>query len=143
VQHGPERLARIDAHLADLRARVVPGDPSWKYVEVRRRLLTIEQAIEQSLQWVVFEPDDDATWLRVVRTVTDYLLGVWQEGWLVGSKVSEAFFVRCDRTTMTQDDIDNGRLICLIGIAPVKPAEFVIFRIQQKTLDAKGPDNVR
>jgi phage tail sheath protein FI len=133
VQHDPERLARIDAHLTELRARVVPGDPEWKYLEVRRRLLTVERAIEQSLQWVVFEPDDDATWLRVVQTVTDYLLGVWHDGWLVGSRTEEAFFARCDRTTMTQDDIDHGRLICLVGVAPVKPAEFVILRFSQTT----------
>jgi hypothetical protein len=74
----------------------------------------------------------------VRQTITNFLIGVWRNGALEGTKQDEAFFVKCDRTTMTQDDIDNGRLICIIGIAPVKPAEFVIFRIQQKTRDARG-----
>jgi len=85
---------------------------------------------------VVFEPNDDTTWSRVRRSVESFLLRVWRDGALMGLTPDEAFFVKCDRTTMTQDDIDNGRLICYIGIAPVKPAEFVIFRISQKTADA-------
>jgi hypothetical protein len=67
----------------------------------------------------------------VIATVTAFLTRVWRDGALMGIKPEEAFFVKCDRTTMTQDDIDNGRLICIIGVAPVKPAEFVIFRIAQ------------
>ena len=76
-----------------------------------------------------------AAWARVRQTITNFLTTVWRNGALQGTTADEAFFVACDRTTMTQDDIDNGRLICVIGIAPVKPAEFVIFRIQQKTLE--------
>jgi phage tail sheath protein FI len=83
---------------------------------------------------VVFEPNSEALWSRVVETVTPFLIGVWKSGALMGTTPEQAFFVRCDRTTMTQDDIDNGRLICQIGIAPVAPAEFVIFRIGQATL---------
>jgi phage tail sheath protein FI len=86
---------------------------------------------------VVFEPNDETTWAAVRRTITNFLTGVWRSGALMGLIPEEAFFVRCDRTTMTQDDIDNGRLICYIGIAPVKPAEFVIFRISQKTAHAE------
>jgi phage tail sheath protein FI len=79
----------------------------------------------------VFEPNDERLWGRVKATITQFLTGVWRNGALMGTTPEEAFFVKCDRSTMTQDDIDNGRLICIIGIAPVKPAEFVIFRIAQ------------
>jgi phage tail sheath protein FI len=85
---------------------------------------------------LVFEPNDDTTWAQVRRSLTDFLTSVWRSGALMGTTADEAFFVKCDRTTMTQDDIDNGRLICLVGIAPVKPAEFVIFRFSQKTIEA-------
>jgi phage tail sheath protein FI len=116
-------------------ARVVTSDASWKYVPVRRLFIYVEQSIYQGTQFVVFEPNDEPLWARVRQTITNFLTTVWRSGALQGSKPDEAFFVKCDHTTMTQDDIDNGRLICEIGIAPVKPAEFVIFRIQQKTLD--------
>ena len=91
----------------------------------------VEESIEEGTQWVVFEPNDEKLWARVRQTITAFLTRVWRDGALMGSKPEEAFFVKCDRSTMTQDDIDNGRLICVIGIAPVKPAEFVIFRIAQ------------
>ncbi|HKX30752.1 MAG TPA: phage tail sheath C-terminal domain-containing protein, partial [Blastocatellia bacterium] len=116
-------------------ARVVTSDASWKYINVRRLFLFVEESIEEGTQWVVFEPNDEPLWARVRQTITNFLTSVWRTGALQGTKPDEAFFVKIDRTTMTQDDIDNGRLICLIGIAPVKPAEFVIFRIQQKTVE--------
>ena len=112
-------------------ARTTAGDPLWKYINVRRLFLYIEESIEEGTQWVVFEPNDEKLWARVKQTITQFLTGVWQDGTLMGTTPEEAFFVKCDRTTMTQDDIDNGRLIVLIGVAPVKPAEFVIFRIAQ------------
>jgi phage tail sheath protein FI len=118
-------------------ARVVTSDAAWKYINVRRLFIYVEQSIDRGTQWVVFEPNDEPLWARVRQTITNFLTTVWRSGALQGAKAEEAFFVKCDRSTMTQDDIDNGRLICLIGIAPVKPAEFVIFRIQQKTLDQK------
>jgi phage tail sheath protein FI len=114
-------------------ARTVSSDPEWKYVNVRRLFLFIEESIDEGTQWVVFEPNDDSTWAKVRRNVTGFLISVWRSGALMGLTQDEAFFVKCDRETMTQGDIDNGRLICLIGVAPVKPAEFVIFRIMQKT----------
>jgi phage tail sheath protein FI len=86
---------------------------------------------------VVFEPNAEELWAKVRRTIENFLIRVWRSGALMGTTQDEAFFVRCDRSTMTQDDIDNGRLICLIGVAPVKPAEFVIFRISQFTAPAK------
>ncbi|HEX5736450.1 MAG TPA: phage tail sheath subtilisin-like domain-containing protein [Blastocatellia bacterium] len=119
-------------------ARTVSSDPSWKYINVRRLFIYVEESIDEATQWVVFEPNDEPLWARVRQTITNFLTSTWRSGALQGSKPDEAFFVKCDRTTMTQDDIDNGRLIVLIGIAPVKPAEFVIFRIQQKTLDQKA-----
>jgi hypothetical protein len=80
---------------------------------------------------VVFEPNDERLWARVKQTITQFLTTQWRAGALMGTTAEEAFFVKVDRTTMTQDDIDNGRLICIIGLAPVKPAEFVIFRLAQ------------
>ncbi|HWA72757.1 MAG TPA: phage tail sheath C-terminal domain-containing protein [Polyangiaceae bacterium] len=114
-------------------ARTVSSDPDWKYVNVRRLFIFVEKSIERGTQWVVFEPNDTATWARVRRSVSDFLTRLWMDGMLQGTSKEQAFFVKCDRTTMTQADIDNGRLICLVGIAPVKPAEFVIFRIGQWT----------
>ena len=116
-------------------ARTLSSDSSWKYINVRRIFIYVEASIDRGTQWVVFEPNDEPLWARVRATITNFLTTTWRSGMLQGSTPDEAFFVKCDRTTMTQDDIDNGRLICLIGIAPVKPAEFVIFRIQQKTLE--------
>jgi phage tail sheath protein FI len=119
-------------------ARTVSSDPSWKYINVRRLFIFVEESINHGTQWVVFEPNDEPLWARVRETIRNFLTTVWRNGALQGAKADEAFFVRCDRSTMTQDDIDNGRLIVQIGIAPVKPAEFVIFRIQQKTLDVSA-----
>jgi len=112
-------------------ARTVSSDPIWKYINVRRLFLYLEESIDEGTQWVVFEPNDEKLWNRVKQTVGQFLTRVWKDGALMGLTPEEAFFVKCDRTTMTQDDIDNGRLIVLIGVAPVKPAEFVIFRIAQ------------
>ncbi len=119
-------------------ARTMSSDPLWRYVNVRRLFLFVEESIDEGTQWVVFEPNDEPLWARVRQTIGNFLTTVWRSGALQGATADEAFFVRCDRTTMTQDDIDNGRLICEIGIAPVKPAEFVIFRIQQKTLESQA-----
>lgn len=114
-------------------ARTAASGPEWKYVNVRRYFTYLEQSIDRGTQWAVFEPNAEPLWAKVRRAVSDFLLNEWKQGGLMGRKPEEAFFVRCDRTTMTQNDINNGRLICLIGVAPVKPAEFVIFRIGQMT----------
>lgn len=119
-------------------ARTLSSDQLWKYVNVRRLFIYIEESIEQGTQWVVFEPNDIPLWARVRQTITQFLTDVWRSGALAGATPEEAFFVKCDRTTMSQGDIDNGRLICIIGVAPVKPAEFVIFRIAQWTGGAKS-----
>ncbi len=118
-------------------ARTCSSNSIWKYVNVRRLFIFLEQSIKNGSNWVVFEPNDEALWARVNRTIYSFLQGVWRTGALMGTTPDEAFFIKCDRSTMSQDDIDNGRLICVIGVAPVKPAEFVIFRITQKTADAE------
>jgi phage tail sheath protein FI len=117
-------------------ARTMTSDPMWKYVNVRRLFIFIEESIDEGTQWVVFEPNDEPLWAQVRRSISNFLIRVWKSGALMGLTQEEAFFVKCDRTTMTQDDIENGRLVCYIGIAPVRPAEFVIFRISQKTAEA-------
>ncbi len=119
-------------------ARLISSDPEWKYVNLRRYFAYLERSIDRGTQWAVFEPNGEALWANVRRTIEDFLLNEWQSGALLGDKPEKAYFVKCDRTTMTQNDLDNGRLICLIGIAPLKPAEFVIFRIGQWTADRKS-----
>ncbi len=114
-------------------ARTISSNGLWKYLNVRRLFIYVEESIKANTNWVVFEPNSSTLWSRVTRTIETFLATCWRDGALAGSSPSEAFFVECGPTTMTQDDIDNGRLICQIGIAPVKPAEFVIFRITQKT----------
>ena len=114
-------------------ARTISSNGLWKYVNVRRLFIYVEESIKANTNWVVFEPNSETLWSRVTRTIANFLATCWRDGALAGSSPDQAFFVECGPTTMTQDDIDNGRLICQIGIAPVKPAEFVIFRITQKT----------
>lgn len=117
-------------------ARTASSNPSWKYINVRRLFIFIEESIKANTNWAVFEPNDEVLWVRVQRTISVFLTGLWRSGSLAGSSPEEAFFVNIGRNTMSQDDIDNGRLICVIGVAPVKPAEFVIFRISQKTSES-------
>lgn len=114
-------------------ARTISSDQEWKYLNFRRFFNFVEHSIDIGTQWVVFEPNAPALWKRVVETITPFLITQWKAGALFGTTPEEAFFVHCDETTMTQDDIDNGRLVCEIGLAPVAPAEFVIFRIGQFT----------
>jgi uncharacterized protein len=118
-------------------ARTTTSNALWKYVSVRRLFIFLERSIYEGTQWVVFEPNDDRLWARVIDTIRLFLRGQWRLGALFGRTEQEAFFITCDRTTMSQDDILNGRLICEIGIAPVRPAEFVIFRIFQNTAEAQ------
>ena len=112
-------------------ARTLSSDPAWRYINVRRLFNYIEESIWEGTQWVVFEPNDQALWGRVNRTVGSFLLRTWREGALFGGTPEEAFYVKCDSETNPPDVIDAGQLVVEIGIAPVKPAEFVIFRIAQ------------
>jgi len=118
-------------------ARTISSDPEWKYVNLRRYFAYLERSIDKGTQWAVFEPNGAQLWGTVRRTIEDFLFNEWQMGALLGDKPEKAFFVRCDRSTMTQNDLDNGRLICLVGVAPLRPAEFVVFRIGQYTADRK------
>lgn len=119
-------------------ARTISSDPEWKYVGPRRYFLYLEHSIDRSTQWSVFENNGPRLWANIRETVSSFLYNEWVSGSLLGASPDEAFFVRCDRTTMTQNDLDNGRLICQIGVSVLKPAEFVIFRIGQKTADSRG-----
>jgi hypothetical protein len=119
-------------------ARTASSDPEWKYLNVRRYFVYVERSIEKGTQWAVFEPNGPELWSNVRSTVEDFLFNEFSNGRLLGTTPEEAYFVRCDRTTMTQNDLDNGRMVCLVGIAPLRPAEFVIFRIGQKTADSRA-----
>lgn len=110
-------------------ARTTSQDADWKYVNIRRFLIFLEKSIQEGTQWAVFEPNGPALWATVHSVIENFLLNVWQQGALQGSTRQDAFFVKCDLTTMTQNDLDNGRLVCIVGIAAVKPAEFIILQI--------------
>lgn len=112
-------------------ARTLSSEPEWRYLNVRRLFNFIEESIFEGTQWVVFEPNDQALWARVRRTVTAFLFNVWRSGALFGETADQAFYVKCDEETNPPEVRDAGQLVVEIGIAPVKPAEFVIFRIAQ------------
>lgn len=112
-------------------ARTLSSDPSWRYLNVRRLFNFVEKSIEQGTQWAVFEPNDDMLWGKLRRDVGAFLRNVWRSGALFGTTADQAFFVKCDSENNPQDTRDLGQLYVDIGIAPVKPAEFVIFRIGQ------------
>jgi uncharacterized protein len=112
-------------------ARLLSSDPAWRYLNVRRLFNYIEESVIEGTQWVVFEPNDMALWERVKRTINAFLVRVWRDGALFGATPQEAFYVKCDAETNPSEVIDAGQLVVEIGIAPVKPAEFVIFRIAQ------------
>ncbi len=118
-----------------------PSSPhqEFNYVPVRRYLSFLEMSLAQGTRWTVFENNGESLWARVRSSISDFLMKEWQSGKLKGAKPEEAFFVRCDNTTMTQNDIENGRLVMVIGVAPVKPAEFVVFQIGQWIGSAEPP----
>ena len=132
IRRFPERGIRVWG------ARTMSSDPLWKYVNVRRLFIFLEASIYNSTQWVVFESNDSRLWARVKQAVTLFLRTQWREGALLGVKEEEAFTVAVGRgETMSEDDVLNGRLIVEIGIAPIRPAEFVVFRVFQKTQESK------
>ncbi|CCH33765.1 phage tail sheath subtilisin-like domain-containing protein [Actinosynnema sp. NPDC047251] len=112
-------------------ARTLSSDPAWRYLNVRRLFNYLEDSILIGTQWVVFEPNDDALWARIRRTISSFLVTEWRKGALFGLTPDEAFYVKCDRETNPAESIDLGQVVCEVGIAPVKPAEFVIFRLAQ------------
>ncbi|WP_405059087.1 phage tail sheath family protein [Kribbella sp. NBC_01505] len=112
-------------------ARTLSSDPAWRYVNVRRLFNYLEESVLQGTQWVVFEPNDDALWARIRRTINAFLVNEWRKGALFGLTPDEAFYVKCDRETNPAEAIDAGQVTCQVGIAPVKPAEFVVFQLSQ------------
>jgi phage tail sheath protein FI len=119
--------------------RTLSAAPEWKYVNIRRYSIYLEASIERGMQWAVFEPNAEPFWAKIRRTVENFLMGQWRSGSWPGRRPEDAFFVKCDRSTMTQGDLDQGRLVCVVGVAVVRPAEFVIFRIGQWTADRREP----
>ncbi len=112
-------------------ARTLSSDPSWRYINVRRLFIMVESSIERATQWVVFEPNDHRLWKRVTRTISSFLTLLWRNGALMGTSPEQAFYVKCDAETNPTEVVDAGQLVVEVGLAPVKPAEFVIFRIGQ------------
>jgi phage tail sheath protein FI len=117
-------------------ARTLSSDTDWRYINVRRLFNMIESTILEGTQYVVFEPNDVGTWEGVKRTLTSFLRGLWSAGALFGSSADQAFYVKCDAETNPPESIDQGKLVVEVGIAPVKPAEFVVFRISQQKQSA-------
>lgn len=114
-------------------ARTLSSDPEHKYVNVQRLLIYLQQSIQKGTQWTTFEPNNEKTWAKLKQAAENFLYNSWQTGMLMGAKLQEAYFARCDRTTMTQNDVDNGRVILQIGVAPIKPAEFMVFLVSQQS----------
>jgi hypothetical protein len=112
-------------------ARTISSDASWRYINVRRLFIMIEESIDIGMQWAVFEPNDHKLWKKITRDVYSFLYRIWRTGALFGLTPEEAFYVKCDTETNPVETIDAGQVITEIGICPVKPAEFVIFRIGQ------------
>jgi len=112
-------------------ARTLSSDAAWRYVNVRRLFNYLEESILQGTQWAVFEPNDPALWARIRRTVSAFLTNEWRKGALFGTTPGEAFFVKCDAETNPAEGIDAGQVVCQVGVAPVKPAEFVVFQLSQ------------
>ncbi|MGQ5227557.1 phage tail sheath family protein [Streptomyces sp. MN3] len=112
-------------------ARTLSSDPAWRYLNVRRLFNYLEESILLGTQWVVFEPNDDRLWASIRRNVTAFLQEEWRRGALFGRTAEEAFYVKCDRDNNPQESIDQGRVVCEIGVSPVRPAEFVVFRLAQ------------
>ncbi len=112
-------------------ARTLSSDPAWRYLNVRRYFNYLEESVLLGTQWVVFEPNDEALWSRIRRNISAFLVNEWRGGALFGGTAEDAFYVKCDAETNPPESVDLGRVVCEIGIAPVKPAEFVVFRMSQ------------
>ncbi len=113
-------------------ARTLASNSEWQYVPVRRVGLALEKSIHDGTEWAVFEPNDETLWAQLRSDIGDFMFARYQEGWFQGISPDEAYFVRCDRTTMTTTDIEEGRTVILVGFAPLAPAEFIVLRIVQQ-----------
>jgi phage tail sheath protein FI len=114
-------------------ARTLSADPEWKYLNVRRYFDYLEASLQRGTQWAVFEPNGERLWANLVQCIGDFLYNEWRNGALLGNKPEQAYFIRCDRSTMAQHDLDNGRVVCQVGVAMLRPAEFTILRIGHAT----------
>jgi len=112
-------------------ARTLSSDPEWRYINVRRLMNFISESIMEGTQWAVFEPNDQRLWMQLRISTSNFLTRVWRDGALFGSSPDQAFYVKCDEETNPPDLIEAGQVTTEIGIAPVKPAEFIVFRISQ------------
>jgi len=130
---GINVIRELNGNIVLWGARTLGGDANgeWKYINVRRLFLFLRESIDEGTQWVVFEPNDTALWAKISRNVTAFLTNVWRSGALLGNSPAEAFYVRCDASTNPPEVRDLGQVVCEIGVAVVRPAEFVIFRISQ------------
>lgn len=127
-------LPSFGAVIWGARTLATNAEPPWRYIPVRRTAIMIEQSIYNGIQWAVFEPNDHRLWSSLRVNVGAFMDNLFRAGAFQGEKASDAYFVRCGLgDTMAQDDIDRGQVIVVVGFAPLKPAEFVIVRIQQKT----------
>ena len=131
AQEGVNVIRPLDGRLVVWGARTLATttEPEWKYVNVCRFALYLERSIVEGIRWAVFEPNGENLWREVRRSVENFMLTLFRQGALAATTAEDAYFVRCDRTTMTQDDIDNGRLVIVVGFAPHRPAEFLVIRI--------------
>jgi phage tail sheath protein FI len=130
---GVNCIRDINGNIRVWGARTIGGDSNleWKYVNVRRLFLFIRESIDEGTQWVVFEPNDRRLWAKIERNVTAFLTNVWRDGALFGDTPREAFYVKCDDETNPRESRDLGKVVTEVGVAVVRPAEFVIFKISQ------------
>jgi phage tail sheath protein FI len=132
-QHGTNVIRNLNGNIRVWGARTLGGDANneWKYLSVRRLFLFLRESIDQGTQWVVFEPNDASLWAKITRNVTAFLTNVWRDGALFGDTPAQAFYVKCDEETNPPELRDLGQVVTEIGVAVVRPAEFVIFRVSQ------------
>ena len=121
-------------------ARTISSDAMWRYVNVRRIINAIRVALEHGTQWVVFEPNTPALWETISRDVNSFLKQLWRDGYFQGATPAEGFYVICDESTNSPERVDAGILVCEVGVAPVRPAEFISFRIHQQMEDRASED---
>ncbi|MGQ0778514.1 MAG: phage tail sheath family protein [Pseudonocardiales bacterium] len=130
-QDGINVIRRFDGNITIWGARTLATDPEWRYINIRRLFNFLRESIDEGTQWVVFEPNAPELWSKIRRNITAFLTTVWASGALLGATPEQAFYVRCDETTNPEEVRDLGQVVTEIGVAVVKPAEFVIFRISQ------------
>ena len=132
LNHDAVNSFRIQRGVRPWGARSASSDPNWRYITVRRLFIMLRRSLEAGYTWVTFEPNNHVTWDYLHRNTSEFLTDLWKRGMLVGGKAEDAFFVKCDAETNSQDSIDKGILICDIGVAPVSPTEFIMVSLVQE-----------